>query len=98
MNYKFKETMWIYPGPAAWHFINVPIKHTKQIKNTFGHLARGFGSLPVNVNIGTSSWKTSIFPDNKNQTYLLPIKVSVRKKEGLKAGQKITINITILAD
>ncbi len=91
-----KAKIWIYPAQAAWHFISIPKAQTSTIKKQFEGLKRGWGSLKVLVTIGNTSWKTSIFPDNKTQTYLLPIKAEVRKKENLKAEQTIGYNIEIL--
>ena len=66
--------VWLYQGMAGWHFVNLPRKKSKEIKNLFGGMAGGWGSLPVIVTIGKTSWKTSIFPDKKTATYLLPLK------------------------
>lgn len=80
---------------AAWHFVNIPKKESKKIKETFGARVRGWGSLPVEVTLGKTRWKTSIFPDKKSETYLLPLKASVRKKEGIYEGKLITFAIEI---
>jgi hypothetical protein len=40
-------------------------------------------------------WKTSIFPDNKTGTYLLPLKADVRKKEKIGAGDTIMLSLEI---
>lgn len=53
------------------------------------------GSLPVIATIGSTSWKTSIFPDKKSSGYLLPVKAEVRKKEGIAADDKITLLLEI---
>ncbi len=94
-NYKFKSKVWLYPGVAAWHFVTLPQTLSKRIKTTFAGLERGFGSFPVEVSIGANSWRTSIFPDKKAGSYLLPLKAIVRKKEFIKAGQTITVSIKI---
>jgi uncharacterized membrane protein YoaT (DUF817 family) len=88
--------VWLYPGKAAWHFVSVPLAESAEIRSLFGHLARGWGSLRVEVRVGRTSWKTSIFPDKKNAVYLLPLKADVRAKEGIRAGQKISLQIRVL--
>lgn len=93
--YKFKSEVWLYPGMVGWHFINLPKKQSEEIKNKFGKNARGWGSLPVIVKVGKTSWKTSIFPDKKSETYLLPIKSEVRRKEKILKGNIRTLVITI---
>ena len=44
--------------------------------------SRGFGSIKVVATIGGSTFKTSVFP-SKETGWLLPVKASVRKAEGL---------------
>ena len=93
-NFQFKSKLWIYDGPAAWHFITVPKKISAHIK-TMALTQRGFGSVKVQVTIGRSVWSTSIFPD-KSKHYLLPIKSQVRKTELLKTGQLIKVGLKII--
>ena len=94
--FKSKSEVWLYPGYAAWHFVSVSKKSSKVIKEAFGKNARGWGSLPVKVEIGKTSWKTSIFPDKKSETYLLPVKKEVRKKEDIQVGDKVDFTIDII--
>lgn len=91
----FTAKLWIYPGQAAWHFITVPKKESAVIKEKHGKNARGWGSLPVAVAIGGTSWNTSIFPDRRSGTYLLPVKAAVRKKEGLEEGEPVSVKCAI---
>lgn len=94
--HKIRAKIWIYPGMAAWHFVTVPENVSKKIKDEFGDMARGWGSLPVKVTIGKTSWKTSIFPDKKLNAYLLPIKIEVRKKEQIYEGAEIQLLVEVL--
>ena len=80
---------------VSWHFVTLPKKQSDTIKKTFGALKRGWGSLPITVTIGKTSWNTSIFPDKKAGSYLLPLKVDVRKKEGIHVGSMITFLLEI---
>ncbi len=88
--------VWLYPGKAAWHFVSVPPAESAEIRSLFGHLARGWGSLRVEVKVGQTTWKTSIFPEKKNGIYLLPLKSDVRAKESIAAGQMIELDIRVL--
>ena len=87
--------VWLYPGMAGWHFITIPDDMSEEINERFGDKKRGWGSLPVEVTVGTTTWKTSIFPDKKTKAYLLPIKSDVRKKEGIAADTSITLLLEI---
>ncbi len=93
--YKFKSNVWLYPGMAGWHFVSIPHDVSEDIKKQFGDMKRGWGSIPVLVTIGKTSWKTSIFPDKKTEEYLLPLKAGVRKKEEIEEGDTVTILLEI---
>jgi hypothetical protein len=49
---------------------------------------RGFGSVKVAVTVGSSTWKTSLFPQ-KSGGWFLPIKKPVRLGEGLDYGDVV---------
>lgn len=94
--YKIQTKVWLYPGQAAWHFVTLPKDESGQIKELFGGLKKGFGSLPVKVTIGETTWKTSIFPDKKAGAYLLPLKADVRKREKIMEGDALVLDIEVL--
>lgn len=94
--FQVRVKVWLYPGKEAnWHFVTLPKKQSDQIKKRFGEFKRGWGSLPVVVTIGKTSWKTSIFPDKKAGAYLLPLKSDVRKKEQIGIGDVIALRMEI---
>ncbi len=93
--FKFKSKLWVYAGPSAWHFLSVPKKLSGELKNRYNDRTRGFGSLPVKIKIGDTQWRTSIFPDSKTSTYLLPVKLAVRKKENIFEGSMVSCEISI---
>jgi hypothetical protein len=94
--YKLEGHTWLYPGHAGWVFVSLPPKETKSINEDFKEFKKGWGSLPVEVKIGKTKFKTSIFPDKKNGVYLLPIKKVVRKIEGIIPQDKIKYQINIM--
>ncbi|MCH7492984.1 DUF1905 domain-containing protein [Patescibacteria group bacterium] len=94
--FKFRSKVWLYPGMVGWHFVSLPQKQSQGLMRLFDGLTRGFGSLPVNVKIGKTNWKTSIFPDKKAGIYLLPLKKEVREKENFKYGDTITYYLRVL--
>lgn len=94
--FKFISEMWVYPGESAnWHFVSVPRDVAREIKAKYGKSARGWGSLQVEVTMGKSRWKSSIFPDKKSGTYLLPVKAAIRTAEGIREGDKISVLIKL---
>ena len=93
--FKFKAKLWLYPGKTGWVFVTVPTEVTKEIDYFHTHNKRGFGSLPVQVTVGSTKWKTSIFPQKKDKTYILPIKKLVRTEENINIGDIVSFEIII---
>lgn len=91
---------WTTPAaPAAWHFVTIDgaageeLSATALLRRLEG-AARGFGSLKVTAQIGRSRFKTSIFP-SKETGWLLPVKASVRKAEGLAEGDVVEVELAL---
>ena len=97
MTYSFTAKVWIYDGPAAWHFITLPKDVAEDIEVRFGHVKRGWGSLPVEVQVGQAKWSTSIFTDKKSGSFLLPIKSKVRQQAGIAPDDVIDLILSIKA-
>lgn len=93
--YTFRAKLWKWSGKDAWHFLTLPKAESKEIRELFGDGKRGFGSLRVRVTVGETSWDTSIFPSAKDKAYLLPVKASVRKDEGLHEGKVVQFSIQL---
>ena len=90
----FEAVVWVYSGPAAWHFVTLPEKSAQMIRFVAGRRP-GFGSVRVHVSIGASRWKTSIFPDKNSGSYLLPLKADMRRREGISAGDRIAVSLAV---
>lgn len=93
--YQFNTQVWLYPGMAGWHFVTIPKDISEDITTLFGDRKRGWGSLPVTVTLGDTSWQTSIFPDKKQGAYLMPLKAEIRKKGQIKAGDNIQLVLEV---
>lgn len=78
-NYEFESKLWVWNAvtgqSGAWYFVSLQSETFEEIKEIYGWTNRGFGSIPVIVTIGESTWKTSIFPSKRNKTYILPMKL-----------------------
>lgn len=56
----------LYEGEkASWHFVLLPKGLSQNLKVFFAGAEGGFGSLPVEVTVGQTTWRTSIFPESK---------------------------------
>jgi hypothetical protein len=81
--FAFEAQPWPYSGPGGWIFASLPQGLSREIKELLGNQEEGWGRLKVRARVGQTSWDTAIWYDTKAQTYLLPLKASVRKAEGL---------------
>jgi hypothetical protein len=81
--YAFSAELWRYDGEVAWFFVSLPTELAEKIRDEKAPLTKGFGAIRVSVRIGSSTWDTSVFPDQARDTYLLPVKKSVRRAERL---------------
>jgi hypothetical protein len=50
---------------------------------------RGFGAVKVEVIVGGTTWRTSLFPSKQEATFILPVKRAVLKAEGLAVGDSV---------
>jgi hypothetical protein len=94
--------LWRWTTPAAsaaWHFITIDgeageaLSATALMRRLEG-AAKGFGSLKVTARIGGTVFKTSLFP-SKELGWLLPVKASVRKAEGLSEGDPVAVALEV---
>jgi hypothetical protein len=94
--FAFDAELWEHDGTASWFFVSLPEDVADAIEAEHGHRAGGFGSVRVEVSVGSTTWKTSIFPDSKRATYVLPVKQQVRRAEGLVAGSSLRVALVIV--
>ena len=90
--FEFGAPLWRHPGADGWHFVSLPAEVSAEI--TAGG-RRGFGSVRVDVTVGATSWRTSLFPDSKTGRYLLPVKKAVRMAEHLEAGHEVRAQLQV---
>lgn len=94
--FRFSAEVWLHQG-GSWHFVSLPEDVADDIEAAHGHRAAGFGSLRVEVTVGSTSWSTSVFPDAKRATYVLPIKKAVRTAEDLADGSRAEVSLVVVA-
>ncbi len=94
---EFDAEIWKSEGAGGWHFVTLPGELGFQIKAESGWDGPGWGMVKVRATIGETSVDTSIFPDKKSGSYLLPLKADVRKAARLAVGDTIRIRLEIIA-
>ena len=93
----FSAELWEWSGKAAWFFVTLPVDDAEDVRELVPD-RRGFGSVRVEVELGSSRWKTSIFPDSSSGSYVLPIKKAVRQAEGVDEGDTVDVTVRLLLD
>jgi hypothetical protein len=86
MRYEFRSEVWLYTGRGAWHFVTLPADLGDSLRRMWGG-SRGFGSIRVRATVGETSWRTSLFPEAKSGSFVLPLKAEVRRREDIQTGQ-----------
>ena len=92
-SFEFSGEIWYWRGPAPFHFVTVPDRESEEINDISGFVTYGWGMIPVKARIGRTDWKTALWP--KDGLYIVPIKDSVRKAEGLDLGDTVAIRLEV---
>ena len=97
-SFAFEAPLWLWQTPkAAWHFVSVPSEISQSVSFlTPPTTKRGWKSIRVEVSIGNSQWKTSLFPDKESRCYLLPIKAEIRKAESLALDDRVKLQLRLI--
>lgn len=94
--------LWRWTGAASsgsWHFLTIDGAAGEALSGTalmrrMERTLGGFGSLKVQARIGDSKFTTSLFP-SRELGWLLPIKASVRKAEGIGEGDAVEVVLEV---
>ena len=95
LSYAFTATLWHYPGEAGWHFLTLPEEIAAEIREETAAFRRGFGSVKITARVSGHNWATSLFPDSRSGSYLLPVKKDVRTAAGLEAGDEVAVYLEV---
>lgn len=93
MRIEFRGSIWHWRGPAPFYFVTVPDDDSRELKAVSGAVTYGWGMIPVTARIGSTTWKTSLFP--KDGRYLVPLKDAVRRSEGLAEGDEVGVVLEV---
>jgi hypothetical protein len=92
----FRAVLWRWDARQAdsWFFVSLPEDESELLRE-LPRPPRGFGSIRVEVRIGSSRWATSIFPASSG-VYVLPIKAAVRRKEELEEDDEVEVSVRVV--
>ena len=87
---------WQEERPDSWALVALPPELSRQVDDLVSTPPRGFGSVRVEVTVGSSTWRTSLFPSKPLDAYVLPVKKAVRRAEQLDIEDVATFTIRVL--
>jgi hypothetical protein len=90
---EFSGAVWFWRGPSPYHFVAVPEDESAALQATSALVTYGWGMVPVEVRIGSTRWKTSLFP--KDGGYVVPLKDLARHAEGIDVGDVVTVRLYV---
>lgn len=93
MELEFSGEVVEWRGPAPHHFVALPDAEAERVHEVARLATYGWGCIPVSGRLGRSDFTTSLFP--KDGGYLLPLKVAVRRREGVALGDVVTVRLAI---
>jgi Domain of unknown function (DUF1905) len=94
-SYEFEAEIWLSESVGSWAFVTVPPDLSDDIRYSSGPPA-GFGSVRVEVIVGSTTWRTSVFPDTKSGCFVLPFKQAVRREEDLDIGDVARLSLSLV--
>lgn len=98
IKYEFTAKAYQYSSSAdmiGWTFVSLPKELSTEIRENFKRLEEGWGRMKVTAKTGKSEWKTAIWFDTKQNTYLLPLKAEIRKKENIILDKETNVIIWV---
>lgn len=95
MTYSFEAELWHYPEESGWHFLTLPEDLAAEIREDTAPFRKGFGSVKVLATVSGHRWSTSLFPDSKSRSYLLPVKKAIRTAARIGAGDSVRVHLVI---
>lgn len=90
MRYAFEAEIWRSDGAGGWFFVTLPVDVAQGLRALSGPKT-GFGSIRVRASLNHADWNTSVFPDARSGSFLLPVKVEVRRRAKVTAGDQVRI-------
>jgi hypothetical protein len=90
MEWMFHGEIIEWRGPAPYFFVAMPEPDSAALKEEARSLIY-WGQIPVEAVIGRTAFRTALFP--KDGRYLVPLRVAVRKAEGLEAGEVVAVTL-----
>lgn len=96
MEVSFRGEVVEWRGPAPYFFVPLPDADADDVREVAAAATYGWGVVPVTARVGTIAFTTSLIP--RQGGYLLPLKDAVRRPQGITAGSKVAVELTVRLD
>jgi len=90
---EFEAEVFQWRGPSPYYFVAVPEPMCDDLRVAARDVSYGWGVVPVTVQIGATSWTTSLFP--RDGGYLVPLKDRIREAEDIAQDDVVELVLTI---
>ena len=91
--FRFEAEIIEWRGPSPFFFVPVPPEASAEIRAIAKFVTYGWGVIPVEAVIGGVRFTTSLFP--REDVYLLPLKVVVRRQANITVGDRVAVDMTV---
>ena len=68
--------------PGAWVMLAVPFEQADAIDDVTHGARHGFGSVRIEARIGTTTWRTSLFPDRRRGSFVMGVSAPCGRPKG----------------
>jgi len=89
----FEAEVIVWRGPSPYFFAPVPAAQAEEIRRLARAVSYGWGVIPVEASLDGVDFTTSLFP--KDETFLVPLKDAVRRKAGITAGDRVSVELVL---
>lgn len=94
MTHTFSAELYLWEARVdSWVFANLPEDVADEIEDAAPEPPRGFGAVKVEVTVGGSAWRTSVFPSKRDATFVLPVEKAILKAEKFAVGDTVRISL-----
>lgn len=82
------------PAKGSWYFLTIDGETAEAIRAAAVNAA-AWGSVYVEATIGSTTWRTSLFPSKQAGGWLLPLKAAVRKAKKIAEGSVVEAELAL---
>lgn len=93
MEWNFEGPVVYWRGPSPFYFVPLPEQVLDDLTPVANELTYGWGCIPATVTIGDTTFTTSMIP--KDGGFLVPVKVAVRRAEGIEEGDMVAARLQV---